>query len=124
MSGSDRPVRTMCASRGPTCPSLARRRTLYCTAGAYYLPVTRGSAMPEAQLVGSVVVVTGGASGIGRELARRFAAEGARAVVVTDRDGPGAAAVAADLSSPVAVGLELDVSDEGAVRAAVERVET
>ena len=80
--------------------------------------------MPEAQLVGSVVVVTGGASGIGRELAARFAAEGARAVVVTDRNGPGAEDVAAGLSSPVALGLGLDVSDEVAVKAAVERVET
>lgn len=79
--------------------------------------------MPEAQLVGSVVVVTGGASGIGRELAARFAAEGARAVVVTDRNGPGAEDVAAGLSSPVALGLGLDVSDEAAVKAAVERVE-
>ena len=80
--------------------------------------------MPEAQLVGSVVVVTGGASGIGRELAARFAAEGARAVVVTDRNGPGAEAVAAALSSPVALGLGLDVTDEAAVQAAIERVET
>jgi NAD(P)-dependent dehydrogenase (short-subunit alcohol dehydrogenase family) len=79
--------------------------------------------MPEAQLVGSVVVVTGGASGIGRELAQRFAAEGARAVVVTDRNGPGAAAVAADLSSPVALGLGLDVTDEAAVKSVIERVE-
>src|SRR5262249_25793608 len=127
-----RPGRRSCQRRGYACgpgvrrmyPSPAQRRTLYCTAGAYYLPVTRGSAMPEAQLVGSVVVVTGGASGIGRELAARFAAEGAGAVVVTDRNGPGAEDVAAGLSSPVALGLGLDVSDEAAVKAAIERVET
>jgi NAD(P)-dependent dehydrogenase (short-subunit alcohol dehydrogenase family) len=78
--------------------------------------------MPEAQLGGSVVVVTGGASGIGRELAQRFAAEGARAVVVTDRNEAGAAEVAAGLSSPVALGLGLDVTDEAALKAAVDRV--
>ena len=37
-------------------------------------------------LSGKVVVITGGASGIGRALARRFASEGARGVVVADLD--------------------------------------
>ena len=37
-----------------------------------------------------VVVVTGAASGIGRGLARRFAAEGRGRVVAVDFDGPGA----------------------------------
>ncbi len=41
-----------------------------------------------------VVVVTGGASGIGAALCHRFAAEGARAVVVADRDGHGASEIA------------------------------
>ena len=40
------------------------------------------------------IVVTGGAGGIGRALVRRFAAEGARALVVADRELEGARALA------------------------------
>jgi NAD(P)-dependent dehydrogenase (short-subunit alcohol dehydrogenase family) len=72
------------------------------------------------RLAGSVVVVTGGASGIGRELALRCAAEGAR-VAVVDLDAGGAEAVAASL--PGALGLGLDVTDEQAVRSAARRIE-
>jgi NAD(P)-dependent dehydrogenase (short-subunit alcohol dehydrogenase family) len=39
------------------------------------------------ELKDKVVIVTGGAGGIGSALGRRFAAEGARAVVLADRDG-------------------------------------
>jgi NAD(P)-dependent dehydrogenase (short-subunit alcohol dehydrogenase family) len=38
------------------------------------------------QIQGKVVVVTGGSNGIGRALSRAFAAQGARAVVIADRD--------------------------------------
>src|SRR5690242_8058392 len=49
------------------------------------------------KLSGKVVVVTGGANGIGRALCRRFAAEGARAVVVADIEGAAAQAVASEI---------------------------
>lgn len=63
-----------------------------------------------------VVVITGGASGIGRALARRFVAEGARGVAVADRDGAGAALVAAELGDRALavttdVGVESDLVD-------------
>src|SRR3712207_9565200 len=49
-------------------------------------------------LTGKVAIVTGGASGIGREIAPRLAAAGA-AVLVADRDGEGAEAVAGEISA-------------------------
>jgi NAD(P)-dependent dehydrogenase (short-subunit alcohol dehydrogenase family) len=69
---------------------------------------------------GKHVVVTGGASGIGRALARRFSAEGARAVVVADLDGNGAESVAAEFGG---IGLRVDVADEAAVKSLVARAE-
>ncbi len=65
------------------------------------------------ELQGKRVVVTGGASGIGRETVRLLAAAGA-SVVVADIDGPGADAVAKEVGGR---GVVLDVSDPGAWRA-------
>jgi NAD(P)-dependent dehydrogenase (short-subunit alcohol dehydrogenase family) len=61
-----------------------------------------------------VAVVTGGASGIGRALARRIASEGARGVVVADLDGTGADTVAAEIGGG-AVAVGCDVSQEEGV---------
>ena len=58
---------------------------------------------------GKVVVVTGGASGIGRALAERFADDGAKGVVVADLDQEGATDVATDLGNAIAIGC--DVAD-------------
>ncbi|MDP1738846.1 MAG: SDR family oxidoreductase [Caulobacter sp.] len=67
-----------------------------------------------------IVVVTGAASGIGRAMARRFAAEGARLVVCADRDLEGAAATAAGIA---AVAIRVDVAREDDIKALIETVE-
>ncbi len=67
---------------------------------------------------GKVVVVTGGAGGIGRALAVRFAQEGAKAVVVGDIDGAGAEAVAKVVGG---LGVRTNVALEGDVQALVAR---
>jgi NAD(P)-dependent dehydrogenase (short-subunit alcohol dehydrogenase family) len=69
-----------------------------------------------------ICVVTGGASGIGRALCQRFADEGARAVVVVDRDADGAVATAAAIG-PRATARTADVTVEADVEAVVERTE-
>jgi rhamnulose-1-phosphate aldolase/alcohol dehydrogenase len=74
---------------------------------------------PLRPLAGRVAFVTGAASGIGRAIAARLGDEGA-AVVLADRDAAGAVTAAEELGGPdVAVAIEVDVSDETAVAAAV-----
>ena len=65
-----------------------------------------------ARVDGKVAIVTGAASGIGRECAQRLAAEGAR-VVAADRDAAGGAATAEALGPPH-IFHALDVTDEAA----------
>lgn len=69
---------------------------------------------------GKVIVVTGGASGIGKALVQRFHAEGAAALIVADLDGAGAEAVAAAVGG---VGLHANVTREGDVQHIVRTAE-
>ena len=69
-----------------------------------------------------VVVITGGAGGIGAAMGHRFAEEGARAVVLADLDGEGAAAVAADIGDQ-ARGVACDAGDRASVEAMIADVE-
>lgn len=72
-------------------------------------------------LDGKVVVVAGGAGGIGTATSLRLAAEGAR-VVVGDLDGDAATSVAGRITEQGgrAVAVQVDVSDDDAVRAMID----
>lgn len=67
-----------------------------------------------------VAIVTGAASGIGKEIALSLAREGAQ-VVIADRNAAAAQAAAAELSASGlrALGIAMDVSDESQVQAGV-----
>jgi 3-hydroxybutyrate dehydrogenase len=70
-----------------------------------------------------VGIITGAASGIGKEIATAFAREGGHAVIA-DLNLAAAQATAADISAlgPQALGIAMDVSDEDQVNAGIEAV--
>ena len=68
------------------------------------------------RLAGKIAFVTGGASGLGEAIVRRFAGEGAY-VVIADIDADGGAALAGELGDAASF-VALNVSDEAAWRAA------
>lgn len=74
------------------------------------------------QIKDKVVVVTGGASGIGKSLCERFAQEGAKAVVVSDIDQTGIDQTVANVAAnTIALGNRTDVGKENEVNELVAR---
>ena len=74
------------------------------------------------ELADKVVVVTGGASGIGRALALRFAEEGARGVVVADLRADAAERVAQEIGAQ-GLGMACDVASKADNDALVDRAQ-
>ena len=72
------------------------------------------------QVAGKVVVVTGGAKGIGKALCEAFHRAGAAKVVVVDVDGPAARAVAASINGAA---FKCDVAKEKDVLHVIEETE-
>jgi NAD(P)-dependent dehydrogenase (short-subunit alcohol dehydrogenase family) len=72
------------------------------------------------KVTGKVVIVTGGASGIGKALVERFHTEGAAALIVADMNGAGAEAVAKSVGG---IALQADVTKEADVEKIVRTAE-
>jgi 3-hydroxybutyrate dehydrogenase len=74
-----------------------------------------------ARLEGKVAFITGAASGIGKEIAREYAREGARiAIADLNKQAADAAAGEIEKSGSKAIGVAVDVTDEAQVDAAVQ----
>jgi NAD(P)-dependent dehydrogenase (short-subunit alcohol dehydrogenase family) len=73
------------------------------------------------KVAGKVIVVTGGAHGIGRAMAQRFKQEGAKHVVIADLDEAAAAAVAHEVAGS---SQRTDVSREADIVSLIETTES
>ena len=73
------------------------------------------------ELKDKIIVITGGASGIGAAMARRFALEGAKKIICADRDLAGAQAVADEVGG---VAIKTDVSLTEDISQLIETVES
>lgn len=83
---------------------------------------TTGRTSRATDLTGRVVAVTGGANGIGREIASLLASVGAK-VAIGDRDGAAAARVAREIDGEL-LGVDLDVTDSDSFASFFSTVES
>src|SRR6185312_11754431 len=122
------------ARSAPACPGADRRasgagnylRDTYCRgshpwAGQGGLRLSQAVRRRRMQLDGKVALITGAASGIGHEIAKRYVAAGGR-VVIADLNEDGAVAAAKQLGgAKEAIGVGMDVSKEDQVNDGVAR---
>lgn len=73
------------------------------------------------QVKDCIVVVTGAAGGIGRSLAHRFHAAGAKQIICADRNEDGVMQTASEIGG---VGRRLDVTNETEIKSLIEEVES
>lgn len=73
------------------------------------------------ELNDKIIVVTGAASGIGRAMCIRYAAEGAKSIVCVDRDEIGAQETANQINGTA---IKVDVSSEDQIKAMIDQVES
>jgi len=107
--------RKLSSNPSPVC----RVRKIVCNLVHLVVSIEKVSEESRMDVKNRVVLVTGGAHGIGRALCRALYIEGAR-VAVADLDLDGAEKVASEIGG---IALRVDVSIEAEVIAAVDRVE-
>ena len=74
------------------------------------------------QIQGKVVIVTGGSNGIGRALCHKFAAAGAKAVVIADIDREAGQKVANEIRSTPGGFAQCNVANEREIKNLVDSI--